>query len=420
MLPLFACATPEIDLGADTPAASDSLPPEIEPPPDTEVELLPGDTAPDPVEPDAEALYESLFDPTVVQTVELELSDLAIQHLNNDGLSGYVQGNVVINGTRLDEVGVRLKGSSTYQDLDCDDGYCKAAFKIKLDELIDGQKYAGLKRVTLNNMSYDYTQAKEVVVYDLLHRQSQLAPRASFAWVTLNGEPMGLYANVESMDDEWLERRFADPTGNLWGTTNGGIADFSDTGVAAGWVLKSGDGDKSQLTAVIEALDRFGGDFFAELGPVVNAEQWLDYWAWCAAVGNYDGYPFHLNDVLIYGDPADDNRFVFVPWGTDESWDLYESTGQTWNVVYGRLAGACLADPACVAELQARIGETTAAYDEMDVMEITRAAWELSQPWVLEDPRRPYTPADVFYYRDYYETVIPGYGAYVRAIVGLD
>jgi spore coat protein CotH len=368
---------------------------------------------------DDDAVYEAFFDVGTIQVIDIELSSAAIDQLNAGGPgAAYVEGDVTINGVAFADVGVRLKGSSTYEDLDCADGYCKAAFKIKLNEFVVDQRYGGVERITLNNMTSDYTQSKEVIVYDLLHQQNQLASRCSYARVTLNGQPWGLYANVESADDRWLKRRFDDPTGNFWGTTSS-YGDFYRSYLDSGWVSKSGDGDKAHLAAISDALDTYAGDFFGELGTVINTDQWLDYWAWCVATGNYDGYPFHLNDVLIYEDPADAGRLVFAPWGTDESWDEYESTGQTWNVVGGRLAYACLADTSCVDELRTRISTAVDEYEATDILGMAQAAWDLSEADVQTDPRRPFTPDYVWYYRDHYEELMPRYGDYVRRHVGL-
>ncbi len=381
-----------------------------------DTETIPGDTDTD-SGPDDDAIYEAFFDPSVIQTVDIVLSDAAIRRLNN-GVDEYVAGDATINGVAFADVGVRLKGSSTYQDLDCGDGYCKAAFKLKLNEFVPDQTYGDLERITLNNMTSDYTQSKEVIVYDLLGRNSQLASRANYARVTLNGEPWGLYVNIESADDEWLKRRFSDPEGNFWGT-GASYGDFYTQWLDTGWELKSGDGDLARFNALIAALDAYQGDFFGELGQLINVDQWLEYWAWCAAVGNFDGYPFGINDVLVYEDPADAGRLVFAPWGTDESFSEYSWSGRDWNLVSGRLGAACLADQACVTELKAHIATAVEAYEASDVGAIAQAAWDLSETDVLTDPKRPFTPDYVWYYRDYYDALLPVYGTYVRGQVGL-
>ncbi len=379
-------------------------------PPDTLVG--PDDTGETGTTAEDELLYEQFFDVSVIQVVDIRLSAEAINLLHQDGRT-YVKGAATINGVAFDEVGVRLKGSSTYQDLDCADGLCKAAFKLRLNKYVQGQLYGGLERITLNNMVTDYTQSKEVIAYEVLRQQSQLASRSNFARVTVNGELMGLYTNLESADDRWLKRRFEDASGDFWGTAFS-YGDFYTPYLDTGWVPKSGSGDLGKLEAITAALDGFSGDFFGELGGLVNTEQWLSYWGWCAALGNYDGYPFNLNDVLIYFDPSDGERVVFAPWGTDESWAEYELTGQSWEVVGGRLGLACLYDPACVDALRDHIRAATEGYDATEVLTLAEAAWALTEADVQVDPRRPYTPADVWAYRDYYAALIPRYGSYVR------
>jgi hypothetical protein len=362
---------------------------------------------------DNDAIYAAFYDPAVIQTVDLTIAPAVIAQLNAEA-PGYLPADVTINGTLYPHVGIRLKGSSTYQDLDCSDTICKAGFKIKLNEFEFDQKLGDLERVTLNNMTTDYTQSKEIIAYNLLLEHSQLGSHCNFARVTLNGQAWGLYANIESADDHWLKRRFADATGEFWGTADY-YGDFYTPYLDTGWVEKSGTGDMSEIIAVTAALDTYAGDFFGELGPVINVDQWLEYWSWCAAVGNYDGYPFTLNDVLIYADPADAGRLVFAPWGMDESWDEVTVSGRNWNAVGGRLGTACLADTACVIELKSRIREAVTAYESTDVISRAQAAWDLTEGDVLTDPRRPYTPDYVWYYRDYYASVMVNYPDYVRS-----
>jgi hypothetical protein len=407
---LLACTHPSsISLGGDTGSTGTDTPD------DTAPDEIPGDSSADTGDtgekPDKDAIYAAWFDETVIHTVDITVSEVNIRKLNNDGRT-YVEADVVLDGTALPNVGLRLKGSSTYQDLNCSDGLCKAAFKIKTDEYVPDQKYGSLQRITLNNMTTDYSQSKEVVIYNVLRDASQLSSRCSYARVTLNGEPWGLYANLEAMDDEWVKRRFEDPEGNLWATESSG-SDFTDTGLSR-WVINSGPGDKDQLEALTRALEQYEGDYFGELGGIMNTDQYLDYWAWCAAVGNYDGYPFNTNDVILYEDPLDDRRFVFMPWGTDESFDVYEYSGRIWWYAYTALGQACLADPACVTELKARIQANADISEGMDMLTRAQAAWDLSEADVMTDPTRPISPGEVWRARDSLAAVMEGWPDYTR------
>ncbi|HND29480.1 MAG TPA: hypothetical protein PLA94_05750, partial [Myxococcota bacterium] len=67
-------------------------------------------------DPDPPATYAAFFDPNVVQEIRIELSADAIRTLNRRP-DDYVEGNATVNGISFPKVGVRLKGSSTFQDL---------------------------------------------------------------------------------------------------------------------------------------------------------------------------------------------------------------------------------------------------------------------------------------------------------------
>ena len=117
-----------------------------------------GDTDTDPGDgAEDEAIFQAFFDVRVIQEIDIVVSDRAIQQLNSGATDAYVEADITVNGAFFPRSGLRLKGSSTYQDLNCRDGYCKAAFKIKLDAFVLDQKLGYLERITLNNMTSDYT-----------------------------------------------------------------------------------------------------------------------------------------------------------------------------------------------------------------------------------------------------------------------
>ncbi|HNC96603.1 MAG TPA: CotH kinase family protein [Myxococcota bacterium] len=349
-------------------------------------------------DPDPPATYAAFFDPNVVQEIRIELSADAIRTLNRRP-DDYVEGNATVNGISFPKVGVRLKGSSTFQDLNG-----KAAFKIKLNEYISGQKYGDLERITLNNMISDGTQAKEVIIYQLWEMAGMTGPKCSFAQVYVNDELYGLYANVESMDDHWVERRYSDNTGDLWGTGDDS-ADFTRNGLSVGrdglfsyWILKSGVGDQAPFNGILTALQNPSGDWFADMDPYIDTDQFLDFWAWCVIVGNQDGYPFNLNDVILYGDPADGGRFDFSPWGVDESYD----SSVVYSYVSGVLATSCLQDTLCTGALISKVRAGIEIYSSLPVEEITAAAYSTSEEAMRNDPRRSWyiSTQDVGSYRN--------------------
>lgn len=364
-----------------------------------------GDTAsdlPDPAicgEP-VEGDLDAWFDPGVLHEVRIELDAESRDALADDPRT-YVQGNVEVDGILLRAAGVRLKGNSSFEDLDG-----KAAFKIKADEFCPGRTVFGLERLTLNNMVSDPSQSQELINYPLWAAAGLPAARASYAQVWLDGEAYGLYANVESMDDEWLTARFDDASGDLWEAGDG--AEFDDAGLGL-WEIKEGDGDTQALAAVAAALDT-DGDLLTALDTAVDLDQVLAYWAWKVVVGDPDGYPWNPNDLFLYGDPDRDGRFVFAPWGFDEGWQDYVA----WDNADGRLATVCLADAGCRARFRAEVLAAVTAFEAMDPLEWAEPAWALTEAVLEDDPRRPYTTAEVLAARAALREAMAGRAAVVR------
>lgn len=415
---LVACATGVVSVGPDEVVRRDTG--EVVDPPDTDIEDVGGDstyvdtdeeeedTAEEAAEDAAnEALYQAFFDPAVVQTIELELGDAELRALRRDPFE-YVEGNVIVNGTRLDTVGIRLKGSSSYQDFDG-----KPAFKVKFNAYVSGQKYATLERLTLNNMVGDATMSKEMIGYALWTSVGMPVPRINYARVSVNGEFFGLYTNLESMDDHLLERRYGNGTGDLWEGNDS--ADFTRRGVDH-FELVTGVGDIDALDTVRQTLAGAPADaFLEEADTVLDMDSFLDFWAYSIAIGNKDGYPYNLNDYFVYREPVD-GRFDFSPWGMDESWD----TAMVWSSVGGTVAQKCINDEDCVAALREHTSAAVAAYEAFDPEGWALGVWELSAPIAEEDPRRPYTAQQVTAERIALLERVRRWPARVRAQMGIE
>lgn len=364
-----------------------------------------GDTGDeDPEWEDSEELYAALFDVDTVQRFDLTLDDDAVQSLRRDGTT-YVHATFEHDNVVVEDVGLRIKGSSTLQSWDG-----KPSLKIKFNEFVPGTRYATLERLTLNNMVEDPTQSKEVLAYWLWAQGGMVAPKASFAEVYVNGELFGLYTNLESTDDHFVKRYFADGTGNLWEGND--YADFSDSGIDQ-FELVSGVDDRTDLRSARRAM--WEEDWYTATDEVVNMGQFLDFWAWSIAIGNADGYPYAQNDYFLYDDPAD-GRFVFTPWGFDESWN----TAMGWNYVSGLLGVKCTYDEACVALLEARVSTALTAVEAAGAGEKAAALHALTEQIVRDDTRRPsWSAGEVISARAGLASTVETWPATVRGQMGL-
>ncbi len=346
------------------------------------------------------------FDPAAVHEVRVTLSAEARSDLN-DAPRIWVPATVDVDGRVFTSAGLHLKGNSTFQGMSQ-----KPSFKIKLDEYGGGERLAGVQRLTLNNMVSDPAQAREVLATRLWWALGVPAPRASWARVWINEVEYGLYSNLESVDDEWLARRYRNPGGDLWEANDD--ADFTEEGLPS-WELASGVGNVSFLDTVVEQLEDTSSAALAErVGTTVDLAAFQNYWAACLVTGSTDGYPFHLNDAFVYSDPGDAGRLDFVPWSMDEAWG---DSFSTW--AEGVLGGACSDDPACERALGAEVDRLLDEVERLDLGALVDATFAVSAPLLRDDDRRPYLITDVELARSALRLRVVGWPAYLRTELGL-
>lgn len=216
--------------------------------------------------------------------------------------------SVTIDGERLDGIAVRKKGF--FGSLDD----VKPSLKLDLDELVAGQQYLGRDNLTLNNDKADPSHVKQCLGYQLFRAAGVPAPRCNFAVVTVNGERLGVYSNVEAIKPAFLRRHFGTEDGNLY---EGALSDFRP-----GWVetfqkkTNETDPDRSDLEALVPILEGPDADLVAELEAVVDLDAFITFWAMELIVMHADGYARNTNNFYLYDDPAT-GRFHFIPWGID-------------------------------------------------------------------------------------------------------
>jgi hypothetical protein len=238
----------------------------------------------------------------------------------------YFAATLEIDGTTIADVGVRKKGG--FGSLSTE----RPGLKIKADKFVAGQTVFGLERLTLNNNHQDPTLVSQCLGYGLYAAAGLPASRCSFAHVTVNGEDLGIYSNVESIDRDFLERRFDDASGNLY--ESGGEFVAGGTG---GFQPKtnSEDPDCSDLEPVVEALAAPAGQLEAELGAVVDLPQFTRYWAMEVLTDHWDGYANNQNNYWFYRDPSAggaQGKFVFLPSGIDALFEGRERTTRPQSV----------------------------------------------------------------------------------------
>lgn len=260
--------------------------------------------------------------------------------------------NIIIDGDPVSDVGVRKKGF--YGSVSDE----KPSLKIEFDEFVDGQRFGDLRRMTLNNNLADASQIKQCLGYDLYAQAGVPAPRCSFATVSVNGDPLGIYTHVEPIKKPFLARHFDDDAGNLY---EGALSDFRP-----GWVdvferkTNRGEPDRSDIETLVPALAVGAPALLETIEPLVDLPRFFEMWAMDVLLMHGDGYARNTNNFYLYRDPTT-QRFTFIPWGIDvilepdraRSWEQAPPPGVAW--AEGVLARRLYQHPASQAEYLATL-----------------------------------------------------------------
>jgi CotH kinase protein len=352
-----------------------------------------------------------VYDPHAVATIDLTLSPEAIAALEAEP-SEYVKGTFAMattsGGPEGEEttltptphpVEVRLKGSGSFRPITG-----KAAFKLKFKK---ADAFLGLRKMTLNNMVQDESMAHEALSYLAFAAVDAPAPRSGYAYLRLNGEDVGLYADVETLDKIALEKRFGafvDPPQHLY---EGESGDDVLEGEAGSFEVDEGDEeDRADLEALIEAVNGdTGAPFSQRLAAAADLGEMTRMWAIERYIAHWDGYAGHAqpserpNNYYLFSDAL--GRFQMLPWGTDQTWDLNQEIPHrivSFDSEGGLMFNECLADEDCFRLYWEALGEVTDAVEAMDAGGFLAGTAAMLAPWQAkerEDGRAEATEAEV-------------------------
>jgi spore coat protein CotH len=222
----------------------------------------------------------------------------------------YVKGDVVIDGVRINSVGIRKKGFVGSLNTN------RPSLKIKFEEYVDQSPVKGLDRLTLNNNNQDSGRICQYLSYKLFRDSGTHAPRCGFAAVTVNGKYLGIYSNVEPIKRDFLQHSFGDSSGALY---EGTVTDFFPKYVTK-FESKNKKAKSKYIKAVADVLtaDELDDEQLTKLERLVDIEAFTKYWAMESLIGFWDSYCSNQNNYYLYRDSKTE-KFYFIPWGADSA-----------------------------------------------------------------------------------------------------
>jgi hypothetical protein len=346
----------------------------------------------------------TLYDPGTVWVIHLTLPHSSEEKLEADPEGEYQPGEFSIapSGGTPTSVGafttpikteVRLKGSASFQWLTG-----KAAFKLKFKK---GERPFGLKKMTLNNMVEDPSMTHETLAYGVAREAGVPAPRTGFAYVYVNGRDYGMHLDLESMDDQALERIFGAPfeakTQHLYEGEDG--TDVKPGEASAFEVDEGDEANIADLEALIAAVNGSGAEpWSTRVAAVAELTEMTRMWAMEKYVGQWDGYAGQVggsqpNNYYLYDDPA--GVFQMLPWGLDESFKAEHHL--PFDGEAGVLFDRCFEDTACATRYWHALSAVLATAKTLDLAPRAAALDSMLAPWQVQeqgDGRNPYTRSE--------------------------
>ncbi len=125
--------------------------------------------------------------------------------------NGMLSGNANIDGASYANVGVRFRGDKSYQL-----GLKRNPLLIQIDHSAPGQNHEGYTAVKLSSALRDPSLVREVLFAEIAGKYMP-APQACYTKLFVNDEYIGIFVNVENVEDApFRERYFGTKEGSLF------------------------------------------------------------------------------------------------------------------------------------------------------------------------------------------------------------
>lgn len=225
--------------------------------------------------------------------------------------------NASMDTTLAQSVGIRLRGNTSRQ-------HEKQSYRIDFREF-GGDKFFGYKKFNLKSDVNDPSLLREILTYACYRNMDVPAPRVHTLKFFMNNEYMGVYLNVEVIDDEFIDKRYQHEDGFLYKCAYG--ANLRDNGqVFDNGIFESqmneGTDTRTELDHFVDVLNNTSTtNFVTEIEKVFSVDRFLRQLAVEALLGHWDGYSYNKNNFYLFYD-AQTKLIEFIPYDTDNTWGI--------------------------------------------------------------------------------------------------
>lgn len=268
-----------------------------------------------------------LFDGSRVHRVDIQVEDWEA-FLASAPEEEYIPATVEIDGEAFRQVGLRAKGNNSLR-LTEEYGLSRYSLKLEFDHYTDGS-YHGLDKLSLDASFQDNSYLKTWLAFDIMEFLGVPTPLRSFVWVTVNGQPWGLFLAVEEPEEAFARRNFGANHGQLYKPDYRSLAEenadvhlryttddpMDYPGIFENAKLESSAADRQRLVDSLKTLD--SGQ---RLEEAVDVDEVLRYFVGQVFVMNWDSYLGHTgHNYLLY---EEEGKLSMLPWDYNLAFGTY-------------------------------------------------------------------------------------------------
>lgn len=274
--------------------------------------------------PDNGRVFNDTLVPSIFITIDGgNLQSILEETLNNvDYPATFTFDDGIAPPTTIENIGFRLRGNTSLLS-------GKKSFKVSFNSFVSGQKFEGLEKLNLNGEHNDPSVMRSKICWDVLRHLEVPAPRANHIALYINNQYYGLYANIEHIDEEFVQSRFTNGSGNLYKCTYPANMDYEGNTAAdfesAGYALQqSGTNAWADVVAFTQTLNQTPEEeLFCDIREVFNLEAYLKCAAFEVMCGHWDAPLYNPNNFYLYHNPYT-QQLEYIPY------DLDNTLGTDW------------------------------------------------------------------------------------------
>ncbi len=270
-----------------------------------------------------------VFDDSEVPRVDILIDDASLQEIlawenlqNNEEYPATFIFTTSTSKDTVENIGFRLRGNTSRTA-------AKKSFKVSFNSFIKGQKFEGLEKLNLNGEHNDPSIIRSKLCWDLFRWAGVPGARSNHVALYINNEYRGLYINVEHIDEEFVQKRFSNDSGNLYKCLYPADLQYKGDNPDVykeviydrrAYDLKTNteQNDYSDLATFIKAISfNSGSAFECELERVFDVDNYLKVLAIDILTSNWDGQ-LNKNNFYLYNNPCT-GKFTFIPYDLDNT-----------------------------------------------------------------------------------------------------